>query len=74
MSKLEVLIRSIYHIMITLPSIIYHGMNNTCNRFIFGSSEILVENSATDSLLSSSNYYKTIVFIHAISTLLLDIL
>ena len=45
MGGCKVFIRSLGHIIITLPSIIYHGLIHTCNRLIFGSSEIIVKSA-----------------------------
>jgi len=45
MEKSKVLIRSIGHIIITLPSIIYHGLIHKFNHFIYKSSEIIVKNN-----------------------------
>ena len=47
MEKSKVFIRSVGHIIITLPSIIYHGLIHKFNHFIYKSSEIIVKNNET---------------------------
>lgn len=54
MEKCKIFIESVGHIIITLPSIVYHGIIHTYNRLMVGSSEIFIKNSES----------KTLVFLH----------